>query len=50
VGPLLASWRFDQTGSYLSYYAIAGTLVVIASVLIAFLPSPADAREDALLP
>ena len=38
VGPLLASWRFDSTGSYLGYYAIAATMIVTASILIAFLP------------
>ncbi len=41
VGPLLASWRFDQTGSYLSYYAIAGVMIAVASALISILPGPA---------
>nr|MBP6581428.1 MFS transporter [Sphingorhabdus sp.] len=41
LGPLLASWRFDQTGSYSTYFAIAGTMIALASILIAFLPAPA---------
>lgn len=41
VGPLLASWRFDRTGSYDGYYAIAGALIIIATLLIALLPPPA---------
>jgi len=40
VGPLLASWQFDSSGSYLGYYAIAATMIVTASILIAFLPPP----------
>ncbi len=40
LGPLLASWRVDQTGSYTSYYLFAGSMIAVASVLIAFLPSP----------
>ena len=45
IGPLLASWRFDATGNYLSYYAIAGSFILIASVLIAFLPPPAQVAD-----
>lgn len=41
LGPLLASWRFDQTGSYISYYVIAGSMIAAASILIVFLPAPA---------
>lgn len=41
LGPLLASWLFDRTGSYTSYYVTACSMVAMASILIVFLPAQA---------
>jgi MFS family permease len=39
LGPLLASRLFDVSASYDSYYILAGSMILIATILILFLPS-----------
>lgn len=39
LGPLIASRLFDISGGYISYYLVAGSMILVASTLIVFLPA-----------
>lgn len=47
IGPLMAGWLFDDSGTYMAYYKMAVPMVLVATLLIMLVPAQRSARDQA---